>query len=255
MNKLFNKTRKYTFFLIKRDGKYLLIYLVTLCFLILSQALSFANLYASATKRAAGAITMNNPAMIAISGPVYKTSKGFSLGALMSNQTLLYTAVIIAVVNIIFVTRNTRSDEESSRIELLKSLPIGRLTNYIATILITLLLNFLTFIILGIGLNALDIKSMDLNGSMLYGLILAATGLFFSSLTTLLSNFFIYTKNVYGVSFLFLGLSYVVRAIGDLNKNDITLFSPLGWVVRSRVYTKNNWSFSVLLIVLSIILF
>lgn len=254
MSNLFHKTNNYLKFLFKRERKYLIVFLFMIVILVLSQALSFADLYSSLSERTSGAVTMDNPAMIAIMGPVYKHDGEFTLGALMSNQTILFTALITAIANIILVVRNTRSDEESGRTELLRSKPIGRITNYSSLLITTITMNFLIFLFLSSGLYTLKITSMDMNGSLLYGCVVAVFGLFISCLAMFFSNLFESSRTVYVYSFLSLGVFYLIRAIGDIGHSDLSLLSPLGWVVRSQVYTDNNWFFSIILIISSFIL-
>lgn len=251
MRDIFNNTFRYLKFLIKRERNYLIIYILVISFLILSQAVSFSDLYSSVAKREAGAISMNNPAMVAMLGPVYRDKGSYTLGALLSNQTILYTAILSAIVNIILTIRNTKSDEESGRLELLKSRPIGRLSNYFSLIIMISLVNLLMFLLLGGGLSLLNIKGINLSGSLLFGAITSIFGFFFGSLSLLFSNLFESSRSVYSITFLTLGLFYIVRAIGDINKSKLSLLSPLGWVLKSRAYTGNNWNYSMLLLLLS----
>ncbi len=48
----------------------------------------------------------------------------------MAHQMLLLTAMAVGIMSILLVTRHTRADEEDGRIEMIRSLPAGRLANY-----------------------------------------------------------------------------------------------------------------------------
>lgn len=255
MSRLFNNTILYIRFLLKKERLYLLAYLFIVTFLVLSQASSFSELYPSAVEREIGANSMNNPAMVAILGPVYKDEGNFTLGALLVNQTILFTSIVSAIFNIILVTRNTRSEEETGRLEIIKSYPFGKLTDYASLFLVIFFINFLSFITIGFGLLLLNIDGISLKGSLLFSAIISSTGVFFASISVLFSNLFDSSRNVYSSSFMVLGLSYLIRAIGDLNKNNLSFFSPLGWVLKSRAFTGNNYLYFILLLILSIFIF
>ena len=79
-------------------------------------------------------------------------------------------------MSILLVARHTRADEEDGRIELIRSLPTGRLSNLHATMLVLFGMNLLLALIIGFGLYALGIESMDLEGSLLYGAALRGNG-------------------------------------------------------------------------------
>ncbi len=48
-------------------------------------------------------------------------------------------------------------------------------------------------------------------------------------------------RGTIGLSFAVLGISYLIRAIGDAGNEAFSLFSPLGWVLRAQVYVNNYW--------------
>ena len=71
---------------------------------------SFGDLYPTQADRQIVAESMSNPAMVAIMGKTYG-KENYTLGALMSQQTLLFTVVATAIMNILFINRNLRSNE------------------------------------------------------------------------------------------------------------------------------------------------
>ncbi len=82
---------------------------------------------------------------------------------------------------------------------------------------------------------------MDLQGSLLYGAVLGAIGVFFMAITALFAQLAETSRGVIGYSFTFLGLSYLLRAIGDVSSETLSLLSPLGLVLRTQVYVNNYW--------------
>ena len=154
------------------------------------------------------------PPLISMLGPGYGLDN-YHMGAIMAHQMLLFTAVIVAVMNIILILRHTRRDEEQGRIEVVRSLPVGRLANAASAVLVLVLTNLILGAAVAVPLAQLGLEGMDWQGSLLYGAVLAATGIFFaagspSSFAQLTET----SRTASAYAFAFLGLSFLLRAIG-----------------------------------------
>lgn len=99
---------------------------------------------------------MSNPAMIAMLGPAYGLDN-YTNGAMFSQMMLLFTIIAVAIMNIFLVTKYTRKEEEEGRSEVIRSLPVGRLSNLSAVMLAGLLIN--TVIALVVGLRTIRYAS------------------------------------------------------------------------------------------------
>ncbi|MBO1915323.1 hypothetical protein J4G37_62155, partial [Microvirga sp. 3-52] len=86
--------------------------------------------------------TMLNPAMTAMVGPAYGIDN-YTIGAMFAHEMLLFTAIAFGLMSILLVARHTRSDEEDGRIELIRSLPTGRLSNLASTVVVVSGVNIL----------------------------------------------------------------------------------------------------------------
>ncbi|TFJ92677.1 ABC transporter permease [Lentibacillus salicampi] len=242
----FANTGKLVRFILRLDRFRMLIWLLALTFFTLMVPLAFLDLYPSQADRDVMAETMENPAMTAMVGP--GDLGNYTVGAMTAHQMLLLTAVVVGLMNILLMNRYTRSEEEDGRRELVRSLPVGKLANLNASFIILSLLNSLLAIITGVGLYALGIDSMGLSGSLLYGLILGVTGLFFAGLTALIAQITENARTVFGFSLALLLIAYLIRAIGDVGHEALSWVSPLGWVTAAEVYSANNWWVLLLLI-------
>ena len=250
---LYSGTGTMTRFLIRRDRIRFPIWLIALSFITIITATAFTGLYKSDEERQAIAETMKNPAMTAMVGPGYGLDH-YTEGPMMAHQMLLFTAIVVAIMSILLVTRHTRADEEEGRLELIRSLPVGRLSSLSATMIVLIVMNSLLAIIIGVGLYSLRIGSMDLEGSLLYGVVLGTIGIFFSAVTAFFAQVSSNARGTIGLSFTVLGISYLIRAIGDVSNETISWFSPLGWGLKTEVYVNNYWWPIGLTILLSIIL-
>ena len=242
-----------TRFLIRRDRLRIPYWLIGISFFTWMVPISFADLYSTQRDRDVMAETMHNPAMTAMVGPGDLTN--YTIGAMTAHQMLLLTAIVVGLMSILLVGRHTRTDEEQGRIEMIRTLPVGRLSTINATLLELVLINGILAFVIGFGLYALGIGSMGLEGSLLYGTTLGATGIFFATVTAVFAQLFESSRGVIGYSFAVLLVSYFVRAVGDIGNETLSAFSPLGWVTQTKIYTSNQWWPVQLLLGVSIILF
>ncbi|WP_158738698.1 ABC transporter permease [Alteribacillus sp. YIM 98480] len=239
-NHLYNKTGILSRFLLRQDRIRIPVWLLSLFVFTFLIAESFTSLYPAEQDRQALAETMLNPAMTAMVGPGYGL-ENYTFGAMMAHQMLLFTAVTVGIMNILLLARHTRAAEEDGRIEMVRSLPVGRLSNLLAAIAVLFGTNVLLALGIGFGLYVLGIDSMSLNGSLLYGAALGAIGFFFTGVTALFAQLSESSRGAIGLSFTVLGVSYLIRAIGDVSNETLSWFSPLGWILGAEVYVNNYW--------------
>jgi len=239
-NSFFKNTGKCTRLMLRRDRVNIPVWILAVVILTLAIALAYPELSSTQQERQVMAETMTNPAITAMFGPGYSLDN-YTYGVMMGHQMLLFTALAVAIMNILLVARHTRGDEESGRMEILRSLPVGKLSNPGAVSIVVIGTNILMGLIISFGMVLLNIESIDLSGSLLYGAALAATGVFFASVTALFAQLNQSSRGVIGYSLAFLGLSYLLRAIGDVSYEAASFISPLGWIVRTEAYAANNW--------------
>ncbi|HSI66123.1 MAG TPA: ABC-2 transporter permease, partial [Planococcus sp. (in: firmicutes)] len=237
---LFDGTGSLVRFILRRDRIRIPVWLLSFAGVSVVIANAFTGLYQGPAERQAMAETMVNPAMTAMVGPGYGLDN-YTNGAMMAHQMLLMTAVVAGLMSILLVTRHTRTDEEDGRIELIRSLPVGRLSNLQSTLIVMLIVNVLLALSTGFSLYALRIESMDLAGSMLYGAALGATGLVFAAITAVFAQLSQNARGTMGLSLAALLLGYFVRAIGDIGNEALSWLTPLGWILRTEVYVNNYW--------------
>ncbi|MFD2922286.1 ABC transporter permease [Halobacillus naozhouensis] len=250
---LFRRTGRLSRFILRRDRLRIPLWLLGLSFFTLIVPGAFKDLYPTQQARDAMAETMRNPAMTAMVGP--GNLDHYTIGAMTTHQMLLLTAVVVGLMSILLVNRHTRADEEDGRIEMIRSLPVGRLSNLHATLFVLFVTNVVLALITGLGLYALGIESMDLEGSLLYGAALGATGIIFAGVTAVFAQLSESSRGTIGYSIAVLIISYLVRAIGDVSNETLSLLSPLGWVPQTEAYSSNHWWPILLMIGVSLLLF
>lgn len=250
--KVFSKTGKLSKFIVRRDRIRISLWLIGITFFTLIVPIAYVEMFDSQQERDIFEETMRNPAMTAMVGP--GDLDNYTVGAMTAHGMLLFTAIAVGLMSILLVNRHTRADEEEGRIEMIRSLPVGRLAYVNATLVVYIITNVILALITGFGLYALGIESMGLEGSLSYSAALGATGIFFASMTALFAQITESSRGSVGISIAFLLIAYLVRAIGDVSNEALSWFSPLGWVTKTEAYSNNNWWPISLLIGASIIL-
>ena len=238
----FKGTNKLIVFIGRQQRFKVLVWLISLIGITLSVATAYANIYKDEQSRQAAALTMENPAMVAMLGSGYKMEDYLhSSGAIFANEMLLFTAIAVAIMNILLVGRATRGDEEDGRIEMIRALSVGRLSYVSAVMIVSVLVNIVLAILIGLGLASLQIDGVDVAGSLLYGSILGAIGLLFAAITAIFAQLTETLRGTTMFSFMVLIIAYLIRAIGDVSSEVLSWVSPLGWLVRSGVFAANIW--------------
>ncbi len=206
----------------------------------LAVALAYPELYQTQDDIMGFAMTMNNPAMGALVGSNYAL-EDFNIGAVFASEMLLFTAIAVAILNILLVKASTREDEEVGRVEIIQSLPVGKLSYLTASILMMLVVNIGLVLLLTLGLTTFGVAIFTWESSLLYSSILGITGLVFAGVTAISAQL---SSTTYGTNLLSFGallFSYAIRVIGDVQNETLSLFSPLGWATRSAVFVQDDW--------------
>ena len=194
------------------------------------------------------AVVMENPAMVAMVGPLI----GTSFGAFFTSMMLVFTALAVALMNIMFIVRHTRADEEKGRYEVLRSLPTGRLSNLNAAMIAVVIVNIVLAVVTGLLLFAVGDESMTFGGAMLFGATLGSMGLVFAAITAVFSQLSQSSRGASSYSFMFLGIFYMMRAIGDVSFEPLSLISPLGLIIRAEAFAGNYWWPVIILLIVAV---
>jgi ABC-2 type transport system permease protein len=206
----------------------------TLLFLI--QSRQSQDLYSTAEDLAKLRVTVGgNAAVVALSGP---TELLDTVGGEVVFEIFSYLAIVAALMSMFLVGRNTRSDEETGRAELVRSARVGRHAPIAAAFCLAGLAN--------LGAGALVFAAgvgtgLPAGGSTLVGVAVAGVGLVFAALTAVMAQVFENARGVYGAVALTLGAASLLRAAGDVGNGALSWLSPIGWAQRTFPYSENRW--------------
>jgi ABC-2 type transport system permease protein len=224
--------------ILRRDRFRLTLWVLGLAGTTLASAASLPSLYSSELAiqgyvRTAG----DNPAMVAFAGPGH----GFddpNIGVILVNEVQLFTAIGLALMSIFLVNRNTRAEEDSEHAELIRSSVVGRHAPVAAAAIVIAGANLVIGVLLLLGFIG---TGYPLAGSVALALSIAAVGLVFAGIAAVVAQFMSGGRATLGVSTAVLGVSFVLRAVGDIADNGLSWLSPLGWGQAIRAYAGEAW--------------
>jgi ABC-2 type transport system permease protein len=227
-------------FLLRKDRLKIATWLAGLFLVTVSTAGAYPSVYKTSEDLMGFALTMENPAMKAMLGPGYDGAN-LTTSLAFATEMLMFSAIAAAVMNILLVGRATRADEEAGRLELIRSLPVGRLSYLGAALTEALVVNGLLALLIGAGLSGIELEGLTAEGAFLYGAILGSSGFFFAGITALFAQLAETSRGAQGFAFGTLIAVYILRAVGDVEAEAASLLSPLGWVSRAYVFRDNEW--------------
>lgn len=237
---------------LKREWKISLVWGFIAIFLSLMVLVLFADMYPTTESLIGMAETMKNPAMIAMVGPLY--GEVTTVPILFAQTMVTFMAIILSLMNIFLVVRYTRRDEENGCLELIRSRPVGKLSNLTATMIICVIINAIITLITGLGLFSLGIDGINLNSSMLYASTIGITGLAFAGITAIFAQACATAKGAVVYSGITLAIVYILRMIGDISIPALSYISQLGLVFKAEPFYSNNW-WPILIVLVQAIIF
>ena len=154
------------------------------------------------------------------------------------NETLLYTFIAIALMCIFLLIRHTRAEEETDRAELVRAASVGRLATLAAACVWVAIVNVV--VTAGIVLSFLAF-GLSTTGTIAFGLVACGTGLLFIGVAAMTAQIASSARAATAGASAVLGVSFVLRAVGDLGTGWMTWLSPLGWAQSIRAFADERW--------------
>lgn len=174
---------------------------------------------------------------------------GTSLGEITVVETFLLIALLVALMNIFLVSRHTRQNEETGRMEVIGSTPTGHQSALTAALLLALKANILTGLLVFL---VYQLNNLPLDGSLAYSSAIALMGMFFAGVSAVTCQLFENTRTANGIAGLVFAIAFMLRAIGDalgqllpgglgVQSNAVSWLSPLGWVTNMLPFNNEKW--------------
>lgn len=182
---------------------------------------------------------LNTPSMAALFGP-FTAVKPYTTATIFAASMMVFTGLLMAIMNIFFAIRNTRAQEDNGVLEMVRAHSVGRQSPLLSTLYELLSINILAGALTGITLQSINMKGADVTGDWLFGIGIAAFGMMFGAFALLLAQFATNARGATTMSYGLLGLLYVLRAMTDVQNVKYTWWTIFGWIEKVDPYGKNR---------------
>ncbi len=226
-------------FILRRDRIRLPIWILSIAGFFTLVAASFPSIYPTERERQARATLMENPTAMAFRGPGHGLDD-YTYGAILAHELMGFGMIAAALMSIFLIVRHTRVEEESGRLELVRSSIVGRYASPASALTVVLCANLA---VSGLFVLLLPVMPGDysLAGSLAFGLAVGGSGFVFAVIATVTAQLSEYGRGASSMAVLILGATYLLRAIGDVQENALSWLSPFGWGQASRAFVDERW--------------
>ncbi|MGO1173326.1 MAG: ABC transporter permease [Actinomycetaceae bacterium] len=183
---------------------------------------------------------MGNPAAVMMSGPAFALDN-YTFGAMVANELALYVLLAAAIMSVLLAVRHTRAEEESGRLELVRSMPVGRFAAPTASVVTVGIANLLVGAATTLALLAGGMATTD---SLAFGLATALTGMVFAGIATVAAQLTEHAGGASGMAMAAVAVAFLVRGIGDVIDSQgswLSWLSPFAWAQQTRLYVDLRW--------------
>lgn len=221
---------------LRRDRVLLPVWIIVFVSMAAGSAKASIDLYPEVASRVSAANASNSSAaLVFLYGRIFDPT---SLGELSLFKLTSFGALLVSLLAAMVVVRHTRTEEESGRLELLSAGVLGRYASLTAALIVSAA----TVIVMGL-LTALSLIGSGLPavGSFAFGLTWASAGLVFAGVGAVTAQLSEGARTANGLTAVVLGISYVLRGVGDSGHQWLSWFSPIGWAQQIRPYAGDRW--------------
>ncbi len=226
-------------FALRRDRIMIPAWIYLILIGVCETAYAFTRLYKTSSARAGLAASgEGNPALLFLYGRL----NGTSVGALTAWRYGVWAALFAVLMTIFIVTRHTRADEETGRLELIGSARVGRQAPLAAAVAVAVTANLALTALLCVALPLIGLPTA---GSAAFALAIGTCGLAFTGVSAVTAQLATGARGARGLAIGVLGLSFLLRAIGDSASAGgpawLTWASPLGLTEMLRPFGAPRW--------------
>jgi ABC-2 type transport system permease protein len=221
---------------LRRDRVRIQVWVGAITLLVWSSAAGIKSIYSTPEElRSAAAAVEGNAAAIAFNGP----DQGLeTLGGRIAFETGTFGMVTVGLMSLFMVGRNTRGEEESGRLELIRATVVGRHAPLAAAVVVATAMNVAVA-----AATTLVVVTQDVPvaGAVAFGLGFLAVGLAFVAVAAVAAQVTDNTRVAHGLAGAALGAAFVLRAVGDIGDGTLSWLSPIGWAQKVRPFAGEQW--------------
>lgn len=191
----------------------------------------------------------NDPSITAL----YGTIQDVNIAAFTAWRTRVNIAAFAAIFSLLFVIRHSRKEEETGRLELIGSTPIGRHASLAAVLIVGVIANVLMTLLIIIGSSGMG---FPLAGTFVLALFAGVFGCFFMGIAAVAAQLTSSARVARGISFGWLGIFFFLQILINVSgtTSNILAISPFGWGILAKPYAGEQFWVLLIPIVLSTVL-
>ncbi len=222
--------------ILRRDRVRLLAWIAGIAVLVIVTATSTKGLYPTQHDLdVAAASSRDNPAALAFNGPDQALD---TIGGQIVFQMSAFGLTMLGLMSLLLVGRFTRGEEESGRLELVRALPVARHAPLAAGLVVVAAAD----VLIGALTTAVLVQQgLSVTGSLTFGASLTAFGLAFAGITAATAQVSENPRVASGIAGGALGVSFGLRALGDIGSGTLSWLSPMGWAQGARPFAGPRW--------------
>ncbi|HEU5160067.1 MAG TPA: ABC transporter permease [Streptosporangiaceae bacterium] len=225
-----------TRFILRRDRLRILVWIGSIFLLEYMSAASTKGIYhTQADLDKAAAAVHGNAAAIALNGPDQALD---TMGGQIVFQIGTFGLVLVALMAIFMIGRETRLEEETGRAEFIRAMAVGRHASAAAALIVVSGMSAAVGALETLSLLSLDVPA---EGSVLFGVSSFVLGLVFAGVALVAAQLTENTRVALGGAGAVVGAAYVLRAAGDIGDGNLTWLSPIGWAQKTRPFAGDRW--------------
>lgn len=222
--------------ILRRDRVRLSVWILALGLITVASAQAVADAYSTPAQiQAYGDTLGQSPVGIALAGPPIALDQ---IGGILVYETALTALLGVALMAIFLTVRHTRADEEEGRTEMLRSTVVGRYAPIAAVLLVMLAATTAVGALVGWAVAGAGAPAP---GAVVYGAAVAAFGWVFAGVAAVTAQLAYHARGAVGMASGVLGVSYAIRAFGDIQENGVSWLSPMGWSQQVGAFGDNRW--------------
>ncbi|WP_203650284.1 ABC transporter permease [Secundilactobacillus yichangensis] len=237
---------------LRHDRFAIIVWLLGIVMMVASGASKIIGLSGNDKQVASLVTTLDTPSMAALFGP-FTAVKPYTTASIFAATMMVFTGLLMAIMNIFFAIRNTRTQEDNGVLEMVRAHSVGRQSPLLSTVYELLIINVLVGVLSAVTLQAINMDGSDVLGDWLFGIGLAVFGLMFGTFTLFLSQLASNSRGATTMSYSLLGLLYVLRAMTDVQNIKYTWWTVFGWVEKIDSYGKNRVTPVLYMLVLAVV--
>jgi ABC-2 type transport system permease protein len=228
---------------LRLDRLRLALWLIGIVGLVAASTRSVASVYDTPAELQQYAdLVEGNAALIIQAGPGYGLDQP-TLGSVLMNELSIWIIIAHAFMSIFLTVRHTRTEEESERIEVIRSAPIGRHAPLAATMAHVGIANL---VIAAATAFFIALEGLPLGGCVAFASTALGAGCLFAAVALVVAQIIGTSRGALGISSIVLAMSFVLRAVGDVTVGALSWLSPIGWAQAIRAFADERWLVLVL---------